>query len=207
MCKVAINGGYCRGSNRFNHLLQRGGRLGARGVFYARVCYARGQALFAAPKYSYRKRWCVATTTLRSVKYARGYLPSVESISFCASGVLAGVAIRSSGKGCPFGIPSTARRVFAANAVRWWRRSHWRKIQPDQYGEELRRRGVSRGPIACRLEGHRLSPRGRGGGECRPPLCHLGGFGLGSLSPRRSVAGIGPRGVDGGRRSRPTRAF
>ena len=70
--------------------------------------------MFAVPKYSSRKRWCVATTTLRSVKHARGYLPSVESISSCASGVLAGVAVRSSGKGGPFGIPSTARRFFAA---------------------------------------------------------------------------------------------
>ena len=69
--------------------------------------------MFAVPKYSWREQWCVATTTLRSMKYARGYLPSVESISSCAPGVLAGVAIRGSGKGGPFGIPSTARRVFA----------------------------------------------------------------------------------------------
>ena len=51
---------------------------------------------------------------LRSVKYARGYLPSVESISSCASGVLMGVAIQSLGKGGPFRIPSTARRFFSA---------------------------------------------------------------------------------------------
>ena len=115
MCKVVINGGYCRGSDRFHHLLERRGRIGAGGNFHARVCCARGQALrFAGPKYSRWERWCVATTTLRSVKYARGYLPSVKSISFCASGVLAGVAARRSGKGGPFGVPSTARRVFAA---------------------------------------------------------------------------------------------
>ena len=108
MCKVATNGGYYRGSNRFNHLLQGGWRVGAGGIFYARVCNARGQALrmFAVPKYSWRERWCVATTRLRSVKYAGGTWPSVESISSCAPGVLAGVAIRCSGKGGPFGIPS-----------------------------------------------------------------------------------------------------
>ena len=95
MCKVAINGGYCRGSNSFHHLLQRGGRIGAVGIFYARVYYAWRQALrmFVVPRYSRRKRWCVVTTTLRSVKYARGYLPSVESISSCASGVLAGLSL------------------------------------------------------------------------------------------------------------------
>ena len=51
---------------------------------------------------------------LRSVKYARGYLSSVESISSCALGVLVGVVIRSPGKGSPFSISSTARRSFAA---------------------------------------------------------------------------------------------
>ena len=50
--------------------------------------------MFAVPRYSRRKRWCVAIIMLRSVKYARGYLPSVEPISFCASGGLVGVAIR-----------------------------------------------------------------------------------------------------------------
>ena len=70
--------------------------------------------MFAVPRYSWRKRWCVSTTTFRSVKYAWGYLPSVESISSGASGVLAGVAIRSPGKGDPFGLLSTARRVIAA---------------------------------------------------------------------------------------------
>ena len=65
------------------------------------------------------------------------------------------------------------------DAVRRWRRSHWRKIQHDQYGVELRRRGVSPGPIARRLECQRLSTRGRGSGECCPPPCHLGGLVLG----------------------------
>ena len=51
---------------------------------------------------------------LRSVKYARGYLQFVKSISSCASGVLTGVAIRSLGKGGPFRIPSTARRFSSA---------------------------------------------------------------------------------------------
>ena len=115
MCKVVVNGGYCRGSNRFDHLLQRGGQIGAGVIFHARVCGARGQALrYAGPKYSWRERWCIATITLRSVKYVRGYLPSVKSVSSCASGVLAGVAIRGSGRGGPLGVPSAARRVFAA---------------------------------------------------------------------------------------------
>ena len=48
------------------------------------------------------------------MKYARGYLQSVESSSTCASGVLMGVAIQSPGKGGPFRIPSTARRFFSA---------------------------------------------------------------------------------------------
>ena len=97
-------------------MLQRGGRIGAGGIFYARVCYARRQALrmFAVPRYSWRKRWCVTIIMLRSVKYARGYLPSVELISSCASGVLVGVAIRSPGKGGPFSTSSTARRFLAA---------------------------------------------------------------------------------------------
>ena len=51
---------------------------------------------------------------LRSVKYASEYLPSVESISPCASGVLVGFAIQSPGKGGPFGISSPAQRFFAA---------------------------------------------------------------------------------------------
>ena len=70
--------------------------------------------MFAAPRYPWWKRWCVAIIMLRSVKYARGYLPSVESVSSCASGVLVGVAIRNAGKGGPFSIPSTAGRFFAA---------------------------------------------------------------------------------------------
>ena len=96
-------------------MLQRGGRIGAGGIFYASFCYARRQALcmFATPRYPWRKRWCVAIILLRSVKHARGYLPSVESISSCASGVLMRVAVRSPGKGGPFSIPSTARRFFA----------------------------------------------------------------------------------------------
>ena len=96
-------------------MLQMRGQISAGGIFYARVCYARRQALrmFAVPRCSWRKRWCVAIIVLRSVKYARGYLPSVESISSCASGVLVGVAIRCPGKGCPFSISSTARRFFA----------------------------------------------------------------------------------------------
>ena len=69
--------------------------------------------MFAVPRYLWRKRWCVAIIMLRSVKYAWGYLTSVVSIFSCASGVLAGVAIRGPGKGGPFSIPSTARRVFA----------------------------------------------------------------------------------------------
>ena len=68
----------------------------------------------AAPRHPWRKRWCVAISMLRSVKYARGYFPSVESISSCASGVLMGVAIRSPEKGGPFSIPSTTRRLFTA---------------------------------------------------------------------------------------------
>ena len=162
--------------------------------------------MFAVPKYSWRKRWCVATTTRRSVKYARGYLPSVKSISSYAPGVLAGVAIRGSGKGGPFGIPSTARRVFAATLSGGGGGVTCGRFGPIS-GVELRRRGVSRGSIARQLECYRLSPTGRGGGECRSPPCHLGGFGLGWLCPRRSVAGIGARGVDGGRRSRLTRAL
>ena len=70
--------------------------------------------MFAVPRYSWRKRWCVAIIMLRSVKYAWGYLPSVESISPCASGVLVGVAIRSPGKGGPFSISSTDQRFLAA---------------------------------------------------------------------------------------------
>ena len=70
--------------------------------------------MFAAPRYPWWKRWCVAIIMLRSVKYARGYLPSVESISSRASGVLVGVAIRSPGKGGLFRIPSTARRFLSA---------------------------------------------------------------------------------------------
>ena len=70
--------------------------------------------MFAAPRYPWRKRWCVAIIMLRSVKYARWYLPSVESISPCVSGVLVGVAITSLGEGGYFSIPSTARRFFAA---------------------------------------------------------------------------------------------
>ena len=97
-------------------MLQRGGRIGAGGIFCASFCYARRQVLrmFAAPRYPWWKRWCVAIIMLRSVKYARGYLPSVKSISSCASGVLMGVAIRSPGKGGPFGILLTARRLFSA---------------------------------------------------------------------------------------------
>ena len=48
------------------------------------------------------------------MKYIRGYLPSVKSVSSCASGVLTGVAIRGSGKDGPLGVPSAARRIFAA---------------------------------------------------------------------------------------------
>ena len=70
--------------------------------------------MFAVPRYSWRERWCVNTTMFRSVKKAWGYLPSVESISSCASGVLVGVAIESPEKGGTFSIPSTPRRVFAA---------------------------------------------------------------------------------------------
>ena len=70
--------------------------------------------MFAESRYSWRKRWCVAIIMLRSVKYARGYLPSVESISSCASGVLVGVAIRSPRKGGPLSISSTARKFFAS---------------------------------------------------------------------------------------------
>ena len=70
--------------------------------------------MFAVPRYPWRKRWCVAISMLRSAKYTRGYLPSVESISSCASGVLMGVAIPSPRKGGPFSIPSTTRRFFAA---------------------------------------------------------------------------------------------
>ena len=97
-------------------MLQRGGQIGAGGIFCASCCYARRQALlmFAAPRYRWRKRWCIAIIMLRSMKYARGYLPSVESISSCASGVLMGIAIRSPRRGGPFGIPSTARNFFAA---------------------------------------------------------------------------------------------
>ena len=69
--------------------------------------------MFAAPRYPWRKQWCVAIIMLRSLKYARRYLPFVESISFCALGVLLGIAIQSSGKGDPFEIPSTARRFFS----------------------------------------------------------------------------------------------
>ena len=75
---------------------------------------ARGAgAAFRGSKYSWRERWCIADITLRSVKYIRGYLPSVKSVSSCASGVLAGVASRGSGKGGPLRVPSAARRVFA----------------------------------------------------------------------------------------------
>ena len=70
--------------------------------------------MFAAPRYPWWKRWRVSIIMCRSVKYARGYLPFVESISSCASEVLTGVAIRSPGKGGPFRIPSTARRFFSA---------------------------------------------------------------------------------------------
>ena len=79
------------------------------------------------------------------------------------------------------------------DAVRWWRRSRWRMSQPDQYGVSLRRPGVPRRPIGRLLECRRLSPRGRRGVECPPPPCSLGGYGLASLDPGRSEAGIGPR--------------
>ena len=95
--------------------------------------------------------------------------------------------------------PSLDRsKGLRGDAFRWWWRSNWRKIRPDQDGVELRRCGVSCGLIARRLEWHRFSPEGRGGGECRPPPFRLTGFRLGSLCPRRSVDGICPRGVDGG---------
>ena len=93
MRKVAVNSGYCRGSNRLDHLMQRGGGIGAGGIYNARVGGARGQALrYAGPKYSRRKRWCIAIIMLRSMEYIRGYLSFVSS---CASGVLAGVTIQS----------------------------------------------------------------------------------------------------------------
>ena len=42
-------------SNRLNHLLQKGGRIGAEGILSARVSYAWRQALrmFAVPRYSW----------------------------------------------------------------------------------------------------------------------------------------------------------
>ena len=97
-------------------------------------------------------------------------------------------------------------KVYRGDAVRWWWRSHWRKILPYQDWVSLRRRGVPRGPISRRLECRRLSTGGRGGGGCPPPICRSRVFGLVSLVPRRSADGICPRGVDGGRYSRPTRA-
>ena len=112
MFKVAVNGGYCRGSSRLDHLLQRGGWIGAGGIYHARVCGARGQALrSASSKYSRRERWCIAIIMLRSVEYIGGDLPSVSPL---ASGVLAGVTIRCASEGGPFGVPTAARRVFAA---------------------------------------------------------------------------------------------
>ena len=70
--------------------------------------------MLAATRYPRCKRWRVSISMLRSVKYARGYLPFVESISSCASEVLTGVGIRSPGKGGPFRISSTAQRFFSA---------------------------------------------------------------------------------------------
>ena len=91
MREVAVNGGYCRGSDRLDHLVQGGGGVGVEGIYHARVRDARGQALrYAGPKYSWRKRWCVAIM-FRSMEYKMGYLPSVSS---SPSGVRAGVTIR-----------------------------------------------------------------------------------------------------------------
>ena len=117
------------------------------------------------------------------------------------------VAIQSSRKGGPFGIPSTAQRVFVATLSGGGGGVTGGRFGPISTEWSCGVAECLAGPIARRLESHRLSLRGRGGGECRPPPCRLVGFGLGSLCPRRSVAGIGPRGVDGGRRSRPTRAL
>ena len=83
-------------------------------------------------------------------------------------------------------------KVLRGDAVRWWWRSRWRKIRPYQDGVELRCPGVALGPISRRLECRRLSPEGRGGGGCCPPVCHSRGFGLGSPVPRRSADEICP---------------
>ena len=90
MRKVAVDGGYCRGRDRLDHLVQGVGGVGVGGIYHTRVRDARGQALrYTGPKYSWRKRWCVAIM-FRSMEYNRGYLPSV---SFSPSGVQAGVTI------------------------------------------------------------------------------------------------------------------
>ena len=71
---------------------KEGGGVGVGGIYHTRVRDARGKALrYTGPKYSWRKRWCVAIM-FRSMEYNRGYLPSV---SFSPSGVRAGVTIRS----------------------------------------------------------------------------------------------------------------
>ena len=94
-------------------MLHRGGRIGAGSIFCASFCYTRRLALrmFAAPRYPWWIWWRISIIMLRSVKYARGYLPF--SISSCASGMLTGVVIRSPGKGGSFRVPSTARRFFS----------------------------------------------------------------------------------------------
>ena len=91
-CEVAFNGGYCRGSNSLNHLVQSAGGVGFGGIYHARVRGARGQALrCAGPKYPWRKRWCVVIM-FRSMEYKREYLPSVSS---SPAGVRAGATIQA----------------------------------------------------------------------------------------------------------------
>ena len=88
---------------------KRGG-VGVGGIYHSRVRGARGEALrYAGPKYSWRKRWCVAIM-FRSMEHKRGYLPSISS---SPSGVRAGVAIRA-GEGGPLSVSSAAGMFFTA---------------------------------------------------------------------------------------------
>ena len=90
---------------------KEGEGIGAGGIYLARGEGARGQALrYTGPKYSRRKRWCIAIVMLRSIKYKRGCLPPV---SFSPWGVQTGVTVRAR-EGGPFSVPSAAVTVVVA---------------------------------------------------------------------------------------------
>ena len=66
-------------------------------------------------------------------------------------------------------------------------------------------RSVSLTHLAPCLDWRRLSPEGREGGGCHPPIRHTRGVGLESPTARRSADGICPRGIGPGLCSHSTR--